>query len=355
MPSAAWERQRRVESLLLLPRDGSLNLHGRLRESGDDLRLGASHLHFGDVKLIRQNIRDMGGEVFQQQEALGFRHSLQAFCDGGVVRAGDGPLRRGGGTQTEVQQNRLSRGGLGGVNADDALQAQSAQDDDGNVAHDFFSEGWRGDNSGAMEIGLALMLFGYLSGSAPFAILISRAMGLPDPRGYGSGNPGATNVARSGSRSAAILTLFADAAKGALPAWVGGAYFGAEAAALAGSAAAVGHAFPVFLKFKGGKSVATALGVFAAWNPIVLAAALLTWAGTFWVWRISSVSSLSAMMVAAILFMVAAFHFPDSDFGFNGWEIAAGGIFISTLVSLRHKQNIADLISGRERKFRGGK
>ena len=191
-----------------------------------------------------------------------------------------------------------------------------------------------------MEI--VLILCAYLLGSAPFAILISRAMGLPDPREYGSGNPGASNVARSGNRGAAILTLFADFAKGALSAGAGTHFFGPEIGAAAGAAAVAGHVFPVFLKFKGGKGVATGLGVFGAWDPAFLAAALTAWAATFWIWRISSVSSLSAMATAAVLFSVMGVY----------WATVYAAVFVAVLVAARHKKNITDLIRGKERKFR---
>ena len=194
---------------------------------------------------------------------------------------------------------------------------------------------------------LVLTLLAYLLGSAPFAILVSRAMRLPDPRDYGSGNPGASNVARSGSRTAAILTLFADAAKGALPVGVGAHFFGAEIAALAGVAAVTGHIFPVFLKFKGGKGVATGFGVFGMWNPVILAATLVIWAVTFRIWRISSVSSLSAMATAAILFPAAAIYFGED----RNWTIASAAVFVAILVAVRHQKNIADLTRGKERKF----
>ena len=194
---------------------------------------------------------------------------------------------------------------------------------------------------------LALTLLAYLLGSAPFAILVSRAMRLPDPRNYGSGNPGASNVARSGSRIAAILTLFADAIKGALPAGVGAHFFGMEVAALAGAAAVVGHIFPIFLKFKGGKGVATGFGVFGVWNPVILAVALAVWAATFRIWRISSVSSLSAMVTGAILFSGAAIYSGENV----NWAVALAAVFVAVLVAVRHKRNIADLIHGKERKF----
>ena len=187
------------------------------------------------------------------------------------------------------------------------------------------------------------ILGAYLLGATPFAILVSRAMGLPDPRNYGSGNPGATNVARSGSRSAAILTFFADAAKGAIPAWLGLRFFGTEISALAGFAAVVGHSFPVFLKFKGGKGVATGFGVFGIWNPAFLGLAAIVWAGTFLAWRTSSVSSLSALTAATLL----SFHLAES----GDWTIAAGTTCVTGLVAVRHRKNIADLIHGKERKF----
>ena len=191
------------------------------------------------------------------------------------------------------------------------------------------------------------VLGAYFLGATPFAILISRAMGLPDPRDYGSGNPGATNVARGGSRAAAILTLFADAAKGAIPAWLGARFFGAEIAALAGVAAVVGHAFPVFLKFKGGKGVATGLGVFGGWNPAVLAATLAAWILIFRIWRLSSVASLGAMATAGVLF--AALSAESGD-----WAAGGGAACVAVLVAVRHRKNIADLARGKERSFRRG-
>ena len=213
------------------------------------------------------------------------------------------------------------------------------------MASEFFFCEWKGDNFGAME---ALFILGaYLLGATPFAILISRAMGLPDPRGYGSGNPGATNVARGGGRGAAILTLFADAAKGALPAWLGAFFFGAEIAALAGVAAVVGHAFPVFLKFKGGKGVAAGLGAFSGWNPAACALTVAAWVLIFRIWRISSVASLGAMATAVVLFGIFAAESGD-------WTAAAGAACVAGLVAIRHRQNISDLIRGKERSFRGG-
>src|SRR5512142_901495 len=121
-------------------------------------------------------------------------------------------------------------------------------------------------------------LGGYLAGSIPFAVLVSRAMGLPDPRSYGSGNIGATNVLRSGSRRAALLTLAGDAAKGWVAVLVAAALgLAAELLALVGFAAFLGHVFPVWLRFRGGKGVATAAGVLIAFDWRLGVGALGVW------------------------------------------------------------------------------
>src|SRR5215469_1559238 len=122
----------------------------------------------------------------------------------------------------------------------------------------------------------------YLIGSISFAVIVSAAMGLADPRSYGSKNPGATNVLRSGNKAAAILTLLGDAFKGWLAVWLVarfGPHYGLDDAGVAVAALAVflGHLYPVFFKFKGGKGVATAAGVLLAINPVLGGATLLTW------------------------------------------------------------------------------
>jgi glycerol-3-phosphate acyltransferase PlsY len=129
---------------------------------------------------------------------------------------------------------------------------------------------------------LAMIVAGYLVGSLSFAVIVSRAMGLADPRSYGSGNPGATNVLRSGSKAAAIVTLMLDALKGYLPvvaAWLLAERFGwgNGTVAATGLAAFLGHLWPLFFKFQGGKGVATAAGVLLAFNPFLGLATLVTW------------------------------------------------------------------------------
>lgn len=148
---------------------------------------------------------------------------------------------------------------------------------------------------------LALLL-AYLVGSIPFAVVVSRTMGLADPRSFGSGNPGATNVMRSGSRTAAVLTLLGDAGKGALPVIAGGLYgFDDDALAFCGAAAFCGHVFSVFLGFRGGKGVATAAGVLWALQPTLGATVCAVWLGAFLVRRVSALGALAAGVAAPLL------------------------------------------------------
>jgi len=149
------------------------------------------------------------------------------------------------------------------------------------------------------------ILAAYLIGSLSFAVIVSRAMGLADPRTFGSGNPGATNVLRSGSKKAAVLTLLLDAAKGWLPvvavASLGAPYgIGAGTVALVGLAAFLGHLYPVFFGFKGGKGVATAAGVLLALQPWLGAATLLTCILIAGFFRSSSLASIVAAVFAPL-------------------------------------------------------
>ena len=149
----------------------------------------------------------------------------------------------------------------------------------------------------------AAIVAAYLVGSLSFAVIVSRAMGLADPRSYGSGNPGATNVLRSGSRAAAVATLALDALKGYLPvllALVLGPRFGLgeTTVALVGLAAFVGHLWPVFFRFRGGKGVATAAGVLLALNPWLGAATLVTWVVIAAFFRYASLAAIVAAAFA---------------------------------------------------------
>src|SRR6218665_2627556 len=150
---------------------------------------------------------------------------------------------------------------------------------------------------------LLAILAGYLIGSLSFAVIVSRAMGLSDPRSYGSGNPGATNVLRSGNKTAAGLTLLFDALKGAIPVVLVNLFgerfgLGEGTAALVGLGAFLGHLWPVFFKFEGGKGVATAAGVILALNPLLGAATLLTWAVIAYFSRYSSLAAIVAAVFA---------------------------------------------------------
>jgi glycerol-3-phosphate acyltransferase PlsY len=182
-------------------------------------------------------------------------------------------------------------------------------------------------------------LGGYLAGSIPFAVLVSRAMGLPDPRSYGSGNIGATNVLRSGNRAAALLTLAGDAAKGWAAVLVARAVgLPMEMLAIVGVAAFVGHVFPVWLRFRGGKGVATAAGVLTAFDWRVALAVLVVWLAVAAVTRYSSLASIAAAVAAP----------------FVAWWLAGTGPVLaavagmSALIVLRHRANIAKLARGEE-------
>ena len=137
-------------------------------------------------------------------------------------------------------------------------------------------------------------LLGYLLGSVPFGMLLSRVMNLGDLRSIGSGNIGATNVLRTGNKTAALLTLLLDGGKAAVAVLLARALAGEDAAQLAGLMAFFGHCFPLWLRFKGGKGVATFFGLLLALNPLVGLACCATWLATFALWRISSLDAITA-------------------------------------------------------------
>jgi acyl phosphate:glycerol-3-phosphate acyltransferase len=190
---------------------------------------------------------------------------------------------------------------------------------------------------------LFAILLGYCIGAIPFAVVVSRAMRLPDPRTYGSSNPGATNVLRSGSKVAAILTLLGDAVKG----WVAvvlaqhfAPQFGLDATAIAlvGLAAFLGHLFPVWLAFKGGKGVATAAGVLIAFNGWLGLATIGVWLAVVVISRYSSLGAL----VAAVFAPLAAAYLLG-----NGAALLVV-IIMSALLIWRHAANIRKLANGEE-------
>lgn len=191
---------------------------------------------------------------------------------------------------------------------------------------------------------LLLALVGaYLMGSLSFAVVVSRMMGLDDPRTYGSGNPGATNVLRSGNKKAAALTLLLDALKGMLPvavAWHFAAAlgWGDTQVAAVGFAAFVGHLWPVFFRFQGGKGVATAAGVLLAFQPILGLATLATWLAIAVFFRYSS---LAALIAAAFAPLYQIFVWGPSG-------ASAAVAAMSLLLVWRHAPNIRKLLAGQE-------
>ncbi len=195
---------------------------------------------------------------------------------------------------------------------------------------------------------LLATLAGYLIGSLSFAVIVSRVMGLDDPRTFGSKNPGATNVLRSGSKGAAIATLLLDAAKGWLPVmlvkWFGKPYGLEEGTmALVGLAAFVGHLYPVFFKFVGGKGVATALGVLLGFSWILGLATAATWLIMAYFFRYSSLASLTAALFAPVYYV-----FGDGTAWFMNKGVLLATAVMSLLLFYRHAENIGRLIKGTE-------
>ena len=194
-------------------------------------------------------------------------------------------------------------------------------------------------------------LAAYLIGSLSFAVIVSRAMGLSDPRTYGSGNPGATNVLRSGSKPAAIVTLLLDAAKGWLPVmlvkWFGPAWgLGEGTQALAGLAAFLGHLYPVFFSFKGGKGVATAVGVLLAFEPLLALATLLTFAIIVFFTRYVSLASMVAAVFAPAYYLAGDGVAWTASGAKTLAMVAMGGLLI-----WRHRENVKRLLAGTESKL----
>ena len=192
----------------------------------------------------------------------------------------------------------------------------------------------------------AAVVAAYLIGSLSFAVIVSRAMGLSDPRSYGSGNPGATNVLRSGNKLAAVLTLVFDALKGWLPVFLvarfGGAHgLGEGTMALVGVAAFLGHLWPVFFRFQGGKGVATAAGVLLALNPWLGLATLATWVVIAVFFRYSSLAAIVAAVFAPFYQMLV--------WGFGPLALAAA--VMGALLVWRHGANIRKLLAGTESKL----
>lgn len=187
---------------------------------------------------------------------------------------------------------------------------------------------------------LGVFFLAYLLGSVPFGLLVSRAMGLGDVRKIGSGNIGATNVLRTGSKKAALATVLLDGGKGAVAVLLARYFEGETAAQVAALGAFLGHLFPVYLGFKGGKGVATFLGILLAIHPLTGVAACLTWLATAVIFRMSSLAAL-----------ISALSAPLWLYTFGLTPTTGLGLGLAALIWLRHWANIKRILSGTEPKI----
>ena len=185
----------------------------------------------------------------------------------------------------------------------------------------------------------AALLFGYLLGSIPFGLLLTRFAGMGDVRDIGSGNIGATNVLRTGNKKIAALTLLGDLLKGTVAVKIAG-FFGPDAAVLAGFGAFIGHCFPIWLKFKGGKGVATFIGILLgfSWKVVIIFA--VAWLSLAAITRYSSLAALVSSLVST----AALFYFGHIQWG----ELF---VVLSVILWIRHKENIKRLLEGKESKI----
>jgi len=196
---------------------------------------------------------------------------------------------------------------------------------------------------------LIVAVVAWLIGSVSFAVIVSAAMRLDDPRSYGSGNPGATNVLRSGSKLAAALTLAGDAFKGWLAVWLTQRFgpsvgLGEVAVAIAAVMVFIGHLYPVFFRFRGGKGVATAAGVLLALHPLLGALVILVWVAVATLFRYSSLAALTAAVCAPVFSVVLHHLWPERLPPVMTCAIC----IISALLLWRHRSNIRKLFAGTE-------
>ncbi len=188
-----------------------------------------------------------------------------------------------------------------------------------------------------------LLIAAYLAGSIPCGILVSKCLGIPDPRQQGSGNIGATNISRVGGKKAGLITLAGDALKGAVPV-LAGLWLAPETpfvAGLAGLAAFLGHLYPIFLGFKGGKGIATGLGVFLVLAPWAIAVEALIFLAVILILRIVSVGSLAAALTLPLC--ICLLDYPKA--------YALTALLVAILTTYKHRENIKRLIAGQEPKF----
>ena len=187
-----------------------------------------------------------------------------------------------------------------------------------------------------LPLTLAALVFGYLLGSIPFGLILTRMAGLGDVRKIGSGNIGATNVLRTGNKKLAAATLLLDALKGTAAAVIA-SYWGLEAGVAAGFAAFLGHLFPVWLGFKGGKGVATYVGVLLGLVPVIVPVFAVVWIGLAWFTRISSLSALVATAITPVVVWFA-----------GNPKVAILMAILTAISWLKHRANIARLLNGTE-------
>jgi glycerol-3-phosphate acyltransferase PlsY len=184
------------------------------------------------------------------------------------------------------------------------------------------------------------LIIGYLSGSVPYGLLLTQMAGLGDVRQIGSGNIGATNVLRTGNKGLAALTLLLDALKGMVPVLLARHFLGLDAAILAGLGAFLGHLYPVWLKFRGGKGVATFAGISLGFSWHVLIPFAIVWIAMAFIFRYSSLAALTASVVTTL----AIFYVGETELGFLY-------VALTALVFWKHRQNISRLLSGSESKI----
>lgn len=202
---------------------------------------------------------------------------------------------------------------------------------------------------------IGAVLAAYLIGSLSFAVIVSKLMGLEDPRGYGSKNPGATNVLRSGNKVAAAATLLLDACKGGLPMalvlWFGKDHGLREGTlAAVGLAAFIGHLYPVFFRFQGGKGVATAAGVLFGIHWVLGLATLTTWVIVAFFSRYSSLAAIACAIFAPWYYLIG-----DRAFWYVDKTMVLALFVMSAFLILRHRENINKLLQGKESKLGGGR
>ncbi|WP_413709294.1 glycerol-3-phosphate 1-O-acyltransferase PlsY [Rhizobium sp. Rhizsp82] len=192
----------------------------------------------------------------------------------------------------------------------------------------------------ALPMALVAAVVGYLLGSIPFGLILTRAAGLGDVRNIGSGNIGATNVLRTGNKKLAAATLLLDAFKATVAAWIMAYVAGPEAGAIAGLFAFLGHLFPVWLGFKGGKGVATYIGTLLGIAPLFVLVFAAIWLAMAFIFRYSSLAALTAMLVIPVALWI-----------FGAEKVAAVMAIMSVISYYKHKANISRLISGTESKI----